>query len=154
MPGRIYSVSFKGVSVSAVQDLFGIYAGAKAFKVHSISLGQVTATAVGNLKLSLNRLPATVTAGSGGTTPSPEPLSPNDTAATITAQANDTTQATTGGTAQTLFADAINVINGYLFLPPAEDRPIVAPSQAFIVSLDSAPGAQTWSGTIVVEELF
>jgi len=154
MTGRVYSVTSAAVSVSAAQDLVCIYTGVKAIKVHSVTIGQITATAVGNLKVRLIRLPATVTAGSGGSTPTPVPLSPNDSAATATAHANDTTQATTGGTAAVLVADAYNVVNGYLYLPPEEDRPVIGPSQAFTVSLDSAPSAEVTSVTVVFEELF
>jgi hypothetical protein len=155
MSGRIYSFSFAGVSVSAVQDLLAVYAGAKAFRVHSVTLGQITQTAVGNLAITHKRLLATVTAGSGGSTPAAVAASPNDTAATITGHANDTTQATSATSTQIVAADAYNVINGYLYMPPEEDRPVVAPNQAYVISLNTAPGsAETMSGTIVVEELF
>lgn len=154
--GRVYNVGFHNVSVTAVQDLIAVYAGStKAFKVHAVSLGQVTATAVGNLAISLRRLTSTVTVGSGGTTPSLLPVGPNDTAATVTAHANDTTQATTSGAVQYMVHDVFNVVNGYLYLPPEEDRITVGPGQAFIVSLDTAPGsAEAMSGWITVEELF
>ena len=65
--GRVYTVEFANVSVSAAHDLIGIYAGSsKAFKLHSVTIGQVTATAVGNLRLRINRLTSAVTSGSGG----------------------------------------------------------------------------------------
>jgi hypothetical protein len=153
MTGRIYSVSFADVSVSADQDLIAVYSGSnKAFKVHSVTIGQKTATAVGNLSVTLKRL-TSLTAGSGGSTPTPVPMNPGDAAATITAHANDTTQAT--GTAVILGADDINVINGWLYMPPAEDRPVIGLNSALVVSLNTAPGsAETFSGTAVVEELF
>jgi hypothetical protein len=154
--GRIYAVSFAAVSVGAVQDLFALYAGTMGFKVHMIELDQVTATAVNNLQLTHKRLPATVTAGSGGTSVTPVPLSSTNAAATVTAHCNDTTQATTSGTAAVLAAHAWNVINGYLYLPPEADRPVIAPNQAFVLSLNSAPSAGSYvtSGTITFEELF
>lgn len=154
MSGRVYTISFAGVGVTAVQDLLAVYSGSvKAFKVHSVVLGQISATAVGNLRVSLKRIEATVTPGSGGTTPTPIPLVFTDTSATITAHVNDTSQAS--GTTQLLVADVFNVINGWLYLPPAEDRPVINPSQAFVVSLDTAPvSSETMSGTITVEELF
>jgi hypothetical protein len=152
---RVYTVNFAGVSVSAVQDLITIFTGAKAIEVHSVVIGQITATSVGNLAVSMKRLPATVTPGSGGSTPTPLPVDYNGTAATVTAHANDTTRTTTAGTPQTLVADVFNVVNGYLYLPPAEDRIIVSPSQAFVLSLDTAPGsAETISGTVTFAELF
>jgi hypothetical protein len=154
--GRVYSIPFANVSVAAVQDLIAIYAGSsKAFRLHSFQIGQITNTTVQNLRLSINRLPATVTAGSGGTTPALNPAQPNDTAATITAHANDTTQATTSGTKAVMLADVFNTVNGYIYLPPGEDRIVVGPNQALSISLDTAPAsAMNMSGTAVVEELF
>lgn len=153
---REYSVQFANVSVSAVQDLIAVYAGASmAFEVHSIQIGQITATAIGNLRISLKRLPATVTAGSGGTTPTPQKLNFGDAAATVTSHVNDTTQATTSGTSSTIIADIFNVVNGYQWIFPPDDRPNFQPSQAAVLSLDTAPGnAETMSGTMIIAELF
>ncbi len=153
---RVFSVQFTGVAVAAVQDLFDLLATTgMAFKVHEVRLGQITTASVGNLRVSLRRLPGTVTVGSGGATATPQKMNFNDAAATFTARTNDTAQATTSGTASIIVSDVFNVINGWLYLPAPEDRPIIAPGQALIVSLDSAPSAsETMSGTIVVEELF
>jgi hypothetical protein len=152
---RVYSVSSAAVSVSADQDLVAIYSGAKAIKIHSVTIGQGTQTAVGNLPITLKRLTATVTSGSGGSAPGPALMNPGDAAATATAHANDTTQATTSGTSSQLAADYYNPINGYLYLPPAEDRPVIGPNSAFIVSLNGAPSATSaTSCTVVFEELF
>lgn len=154
--GRCYTISFKQVSVSAVQDLLAAYCGSsKAISVHSVQLGQITGTTVQNLPITINHLPATVTAGSGGSSVTPQKANPGDAAATITARANDTSQATTGGTKNQLVADVYNTINGYFWQPPIADRPVVEPSAALVVSLDGAPSsALTMSGTITVEELF
>lgn len=156
MTKRVYSVKFSGVNVSAVQDLITVFAGASmAFEVHSIQLGQTTATAIGNLPISLILLPATVTAGSGGTAPTPQKVSgTNDAAATVTAHVNDTVRSTTSGTSSTLFADVYNVLNGYQWVFPEDDRPQCGLSQAIVLSLDGAPGsAQSSSGTLVIGEL-
>jgi hypothetical protein len=153
---RVYSVNFDGVSVSAVQDLIGVYAGASmAFEVHSITLGQITATAVGNLRIALKRLPATVTSGSGGSAVTPQKTNYGDAAATVTARSNDTTVATSSGAVSVVKPDVYNVINGYQWIFPHEDRPIFQPSQACILSLETAPGsAETMSAELVIAELF
>ncbi len=153
---RVYTMQFNNVAVSAVQDLLALYPGANmAIKIHEVVLGQITATVIGNLRVTLKRLPATVSSGSGGAAGTIQAINPDDSAATTTGRTNDTVQATTGGTAQIMRGDIYNVLNGYVFLPPIEDRPIIKPSQAFIVSLDGAPSAaETMSGTIVFEELF
>lgn len=155
MRGRTYTVGFNNISVSAAQDLFGVYAGSvKAFEIEFVKLGQVTQTVLGGLRLRLRYLPATVTSGSGGNAATPKPTNPNDTAATITARINDTTQATTSGTAVDL-PDAWDLPFGYLWMPPEGSRIIIPPSGAFIVSLDQAPGAAiTANGHMAVRELF
>ena len=153
--GRPYSVGFSGVSVSAVQDLFSLLATANmAFEIHFIKLGQITQTTIGGLRVRLRRLPATVTVGSGGTAVTPAALLPSDGAATVTARVNDTTQASTSGTAVDL-PDTWDLPGGFLWMPPEADRPIIRPSQGFIVSLDTTPGAAlTVSGHMVFAELF
>lgn len=152
---RVYTVSSQNVSVSAVQDLLAIYSGSSgAFEVHEFVVGQITATTVGNLRLRIRRLPATVTAGSAGSTPTPSKARTGDASATITAHANDTTQATTSGTALDIRSDVYNPINGYQYLPAPEDRAAANPSEAIAFSLDTAPsGAETMNATAVVAEL-
>lgn len=154
--GRIYTVSFTAVSISAAQDLFNIIAGSsKVIAIHAIELGQVTQTTIGNLRLRVRYLPATVTNGTGGSSVTPRPINVGDNAATFTARANDTSQATSSTTIVDLWSDQWNLLNGFLWVPPAVNRPFVgAPSGAIVVSLDSSPGsAITASGTITVEEL-
>lgn len=155
--GRIYSVPMKAVSATLAQDLWNIIAGANmALAIHSITLGQKNLTAVEMWSLTLRRFPVTVTNGTGGTAPTPAKHNFNDAAATFTARMNDmTTRASTTGTAVDLPCDAMNVLNGFFFLPPPEDRIIIAPNQNLIVGLETPPSAAALlSGSIVVEELF
>lgn len=153
---RVYTSQFSNVSVSGTQDLFNLSSTANmAIKVHEVAIGQVTATTIGNLRLSLKRLPATVTPGTGGGGALIQAINPSDAAATSNVRVNDTSPATTNSTAQVIRSDVFNVLNGYSYLPPIEDRPIMKPSQAFIVSLDTAPGsAEFMNGSIVWEELY
>ena len=154
MNGRIYSVGFKAVTLAAVQDLFGIYAGASmAAELHSVKLAQFTLTAIGSLALRLRKFPTTVTSGSGGSSVTPASLRTTDAAATVTARVNDTTQASTSGTAADM-PDGWDIPFGYLWLPPEADRPIIKPGEAFIVSLDTAPSSVVASGTLVFRELY
>ncbi len=79
---------------------------------------------------------------------------PGDAAATATGRVNDTTQASSSGTAVDLFATAWNTINGLLWVPPNPQRPpVIGLSGAFIVSLDTAPSSLVSSGSILFEEL-
>ena len=153
--GRVYTMAFSNVSVSLAQDMLALYTGVKAIEIHEIVASQITSAVIGNLRCRLVMLPATVTPGSVGAVGTINPVNPNDVAATVTGRTNDTTQATTSGTARTLQADIINVLNGYSHLPFEVDRFIIPPSSAFIFSLDTAPSsAQVWNGTIKFAELF
>ncbi len=151
---RTYSIQFNNASVSAVQDLLSIYCGASmACELHGIVLGQITGVTVQNLRISVKRLPATVTAGSVGNSVTPQKLDRGDAAATATARANDTTQASTSGTAAVIHSDVFNTVNGYQFFWPPEDRPSAGLSEALILSLDTAPSsAMTMSGTVYFAE--
>ena len=151
---RAYTVEFQNVSVSAVQDLIAAYCGASmAIECHGFVIGQITGITVQNLRVTLKRLPVTVTPGSVGTAATPQKMERGDVAATFTARVNDTTQATTSGTAAVLHADVFNTINGYqLFFPPAQ-IPSFGLSEACILSLDTAPlAAMTMNGTLFLAE--
>lgn len=149
---RTYNITFRGVSVSAAQDLCAAYAGASmAIEVVSIVLGQITQTTVENLAISLKHIAATVTAGSGGSSFTPVPDNPTDAGSTFTARINDTSQAS--GTTLYPHADVFNEVNGYQWIFPK--RPSAKPGEALVFSLDSAPAAaRTMSGTMKVRELF
>jgi hypothetical protein len=156
MTGRMYSISFADVSVSAAQDLINVTATANmAFRIHRIELGQRTLTAWESKPVKLVRLPATVTAGSGGSVVTPARLNNGDAAATVTAHANDTTPATTSGAAATLMARDWEFLNGLLVVFTPDERPVIAPGQAVQLNLPTAPSAATlMSGTMLIEELF
>lgn len=156
MSGRIYTTGFQNVSVINPEDLIAVYAGsAKIFALVSVNIGQITGTTVANYRVRLRYLPTTVTAGSGGSAGTVARTVPGDAAATITSRLNDTTQATSSGTAVDIWDDVWNTVNGFLWTPPIPSRPpIIGLSGAFILSLDQAPSpALTISGTVMVEEL-
>ncbi len=156
MTGRIYTMAFSNASLSAVQDLLALYAGAsKIFGVLSVNIGQITGTSLASMRVRLRYLPTTVTSGSGGAAATPHPFVPGDVAATVTGRVNDTTQATSSGTAIDLWDDVWNNVNGFLWVPPAPSRtPIIGLSGAFIVSLDTAPAsAIVANGSVMFEEL-
>src|SRR5437899_2052791 len=109
---RVYSIVFENVTVAAVQDLFYVKASATnglALRRASLSAGGVIASA--EIRLRLKRLPATVTVGSAGTAPTIQKVQSRlGVAALSAARANDTTQATTSGTAVNLANWQWNVI--------------------------------------------
>jgi hypothetical protein len=153
--GRIYTLSFNNVTLSAVQDALAVYAGSsKIFAVLSVDLGQITGTTVANLRVRLLYLPSTVTAGSGGSVGTIVRYLPGDAAPTVTGRTNDTTQATSSGTATEIAGGVWNTVNNYLWLPPVPSRPpVIGLGGAFILSLDTAPGSLVANGTVTIEEL-
>jgi|SRR6185437_266452 len=153
---RFYSIQFANVSISAAQDLFSVLSTASmAFRLCEFQLSADAPTVTAGLRISIKRLPVTVTVGSGGAACTVNSLASTNAAATITARSNDTTRATTSGTAATLFSASINVLNGWQFLPPPEYRPSFAPSQGLVIGMEVAPSSTTvFDGYAVLEEAF
>ena len=155
MTGRVYSVEFQNVSVTVVQDLFLLQStSGMAFKLLEIVLGQVSITTVEELRVSLKRFSGAYTAGTGGSAVTPVKHNFGDAGATVTAISNATGQ-TSGGTSATLRADTFNEVNGYQYLAIPDREIIIAPSQALVFSLDTAPSAaRLMSCTVTFEEMF
>ena len=156
MAGRLYTVSIADVAVSASQDLINITStSGMAFKLWRIELGQKTLTTWEAKGVTLKRFPATVTAGSGGSAATPRPVNAGDAAATVTARINDTTPMTTSGTAVTLLARDWEFLNGFIWVPMPDERPVFGPSTGCAINLPTAPsGSMTVSGFAVIEELY
>lgn len=154
--GRMYTVEFNNVAVTALQDLINLTAtSGMAFKLHRIELGQKTLTSWEAKEVKVIRFPATVTAGSGGTSATPQKLNSGDAAATVTAHVNDTTPMTTNATASIVLAREWELLNGFSHVFAPDERPVIAPSQGVAINLGTAPsGSMTCSGTVVFEELY
>lgn len=154
---RKYQVTFSGVSVSAAQDLVQITgASGRLFRILRQWVGVTdTSLATGQaLKLRARFLPATVTVGSGGTTGiTPSKIDPGDAAcSSSTCATNNTTQATTNGTAVVLYANGVHLYQGenWTYTQP----PIIGPSEAFVFELlSTVSGTVTLSGGVDFEEL-
>lgn len=154
---RTYTCVTENVSLTAAQDLAQIKNASGSNKMLRIKRCEFNVTdsspaASQMLRFRARLLPATVTDGSGGTTPTPQPLDHGDVAATFSALMNNTTQATTSGTASVLWADGAFLLSGVdeVFIQP----PTVAPAQSFVFELLNAPtGTVHGSTTITVEEI-
>jgi hypothetical protein len=154
--GRIYTISFSKISVSSVQDLWNVAAtSSMAFELHSINLGAEGVSAAEEVTISISRLTATVTNGTGGSSVTPASISPTQTGATVTARRNDsTTRASTSGSTTNLFYDTWQLTNGYIYQWAPEDRLQFSLSQNMIIGLETAPAAShNVSGSITVAEL-
>jgi len=154
--GRMYSVSFEAVAVTAAQDFFEISpADDKPVLVHGLYLSQ--ASDVGDAAdemLRIKILRGHTTSGSGGSAPTPAPLqSSAGTAAGFAAEVNNTTIAS-AGTAVDLHAEAFNIRAGLQYIPTPEARPGASQANTtLIVRLMAAPAdSLTMSGTLILEE--
>ncbi len=155
MQGRVYSVTFSAVAVSAAQDLFEITpADDKPVEIVGIELGQSSdaGDAMDEL-LQISIIRGHATSGSGGSAPTPAPMGTADAAAGFTAEVNNTTIASTG-TAVTLHTGCWNVRAGYINWFPEGMRPTASQGNTTIVVRQTAPAdAITMSGTLYVREL-
>jgi hypothetical protein len=155
--GRIYRVTFDNVSVSAAQDLVFIPgATGKMIRILHRWVGSTDGNIPTAQMLQLRErfLPATVSLGSGGTTGiTPSKTDPGDSACSVTTAAtNNTSKATTNGTAVQLFATGVHIFNGY---DDDIDAPYpIGPSEAYVFELESAvSGTVHLSGGVEFEEI-
>jgi hypothetical protein len=159
LPARIYTVTFENVSVAASQDLFEITpADDKPIQIWGWEIDNVGGTAdAGDAQEEFWRLllrTGHATSGSGGTAPTPAAVVSTDGAAGFTAEANNTTIASTG-TTRDIWAGGLNVrIPGPFFLPP-ELCPVLSQADTRVVLrlLSTPADAVSCSGTIWVAEL-
>jgi hypothetical protein len=159
--GRLYVVEFHNVSATVQQDFF--YIKPAADKICIIELVKIAAAGgtadAGDAQEELwdiecLYLPATVTASSGGNSFTPVPKLVNDTAAGFTARINDTTKATSSGTAVNRDSDGMNNRIPYIWNPNPEHRDIVANAAAFVCRLNTTPNdAILLNGTMLVREM-
>ena len=151
--GRMYTASFGGVAVTAIQDLFEVNAPSDAtVAIHSIAVGQSSDygdSEAEGLRVQISRAPTA--SGTGGSTLTPRPHEEGDAAFGGTVEANNTGQAT--GTV-TIHEDTFNVQAGWAYKPTPEERIVISPGGRLVVELPVAPGeALTMSGSITFEEI-
>lgn len=154
--GRMYTVEFNNVAVTAAQDLFELTpADDKPLRIHGWMVGQSSdAGDAQDELLRVQLIRGYTTSGSGGSTATPRPLNRSDAAAGFTCEINNTTVANTG-TTHTLHSDVFNVRAGMPFWFPPESRPEVSQADTTLVlRLPGAPAdSLTMSGVMYVEEL-
>lgn len=151
---RLYTVTFNAVAVTAAQDLFELTpADDKPITIIGWALDQTTDFGdAAAEQLGLQVIRGFTASGSGGSTPTPAPLDPNDTAAGFTAEANNTTLANTGTTA-TLYSAGWNVQAGCRDFLPEGMQPKATQANTTIVLRMTAPADSiTLNGTIWVAE--
>ena len=143
--GRIYTVSYQGTITAAGGDvdlLEILPADDRPVKLRGFLLSQISEVADAaeeGLRVSVLRLPATVTSGSGGSAVTPAPMDSADAAAGAACECNNTTVATTNGTAVTLAEIGWNNRNSpYDFwYPDANFCPKAKQGEALLVRLQT-----------------
>lgn len=152
---EVFTIVCENQSVTAAEDILAAYA-ASGKKLHLLALELAASgqTTVGNWPLRIRYLPATVTAGSGGAAVTPHNVNPDGAAPSFIARRNDTTQASSSGTATTVVATQFNPLNGYYWQAPTPvgDEPKADQSAAFVLSLDSVTGTLSVSATMWLRE--
>lgn len=156
MAGRIYTVVFTAVAVTASQDFFELTpADDKPVELVALYLSQYSDAADAQDELvSWSIIRGFTTSGSGGSAPTPRPVNRSDAAAGFTAEVNNTTKANTG-TTNTLHQDSFNVRAGLIWIPTPEMQHSASQADTtLVVRLDVAPAdSLTMNGTLYVREL-
>ncbi len=153
--GRMYSVEFSKIAVTADQDFFELTpADDKPIAIHAVYLSQSSDLAdAAEEILNIKIIRGLATSGSGGGTSTPAVLNPIDTAAGFTCEVNNDTLSSTG-TPIDLHSDSWNIRAGLQLVFPPELRPSSNEGKLLVVRLMEDPAdAVTMSGTCYVEEL-
>lgn len=157
--GRMYQVPIPFVAQTAQIDFFELTAAAeKPCLIHEIYLANSTEVgdaAEEQLTLKLKRASGTVTSGSGGTAPTPVPVNPDDAAAGMTAEVNNTTKLVVGTgtiTDERLYGWNVRMPFQMIFTP--ETRPKIKGGEKKVLELTTTPADSiTMGGYALVEEL-
>lgn len=159
VPIRRYSVVLENSAQAGAIDFFEITAAAgKPIALLGLDIGQATElgdAAEEQIRWFIKRASGSYTSGSGGSTPTPAPINPNDASVGFSVESLNTTQLVVGsGALTTLHASTFNVRVGLQMFWTPETAPIAGGSQALVVGLAAAPAdSVTWTGTAYVAEL-
>jgi hypothetical protein len=158
MTDRVYTINGGPTANTVKIDFFSISpADDIPCSIHAVYIGQTSEFGDAqdeNLEVFLTRGGTAMTAGSGGSAPTPQPLSSKEQAAGFTARALDTTIATfTSGVV--VHRDAFNVRAGWQYIPAPEDRIVVSQANGGLsCSLNAAPAdSVTWTITAYIGEM-
>ena len=150
--GRMYTVVMDAIGVTAAKDLLRLSAPSDAVVIiHEVSVSQDSDAGDSEAEQLVLQLQRSSTDGTG-TSATPEPLHEGDAAFGGTAVTNLTADTTIDGAP--LWREGVNVQAGFRYFPTPETRPVISPSDRFVVRLDAAPGdSLTMNLVCVFEEL-
>ena len=148
--GRMYTVQFTDVAVTAQQDLFQIESNTVPAIIHAVYLSQITDVgdaAAENLSISINRVTDVVTDDLATVQ-----IDNGDATQLADVAINETTELVTG--LVRIHSEAWNIALPFVFLPTPEMRPVVEVGNVIVVNLNTTPADSiTMSGTIYFEEV-
>lgn len=153
--GRMYTVEFADVAVTAAQDLFEVVAAADSIvALHAIYINQNSDVGdAAEEMLTVKIQSGQTTSGSGGTAPTAVPLALGDAAFGGTVEVNNTTEAS-AGTIVDHHSDTFNIRTGWQYIPTPEMRKVLSPSGRMTITLITVPAdSLTMSGTVYIEEI-
>jgi hypothetical protein len=154
--GRIYTVSYIGTLANAGgnSDLLELLpADDKPVRLRGLILSQsseVGDAAEEGLRITIQMMNATVTGGSGGSAVTPCPIKHSATAAGVAVECNNTTVATTSGSAVTFADFNWNIRNSPYEMWFPDDRfcPFAVQTEALLVRMETTP-ADDITGSVV-----
>jgi hypothetical protein len=153
---RVYTVSTKNVTISAAQDLIGVKGSTgKTCRVRRVwvYMNDTTLQTAQGLRLNLKYGSATVTLGSGGSSPTPRPVDAGDAAASFTAVANATTPSTTSGSFVDIMPAGGHNFAGFDYTFPRGEEPVFGLNEGVIFELlSTVSGTCAYSSGMTVEE--
>ena len=142
--GRKYTVPYSGTITNAGGDsdlLELLPADDKPVKLIGFIISQISEVgdaAEEGVRISVILLPATVTSGSGGSSVTPAPPNSSDTAAGFAAECNNTTVATTSGSAVTRLEMGWNERNTpFDFIWPQDFEPVARQGEAIVIRMQT-----------------
>jgi hypothetical protein len=152
--GRVYTVTGEAITGASLVDLVSVKGSTgKTVKIKRIRFGATDTTlpTAQMIEWVLKYLPATVTAGSGGSAATPGPVDPGDAAASFTARVGDTTGATSNGTTVKVIDGGDHIYQGVDV--PVPDCPVCGLNEQLTLTiLSTLSGTAHLSVTVWVEE--
>lgn len=155
---RMYSVQTSAVTLAEARDVWEVLAAAvKPVIIHGWSIFQTSDVKDAEeeiLRLTATRGVGSVTSGSGGAAGTIHPLDDADAAAGATVETNNTTQMLVGtGTLEILEQFAWNIRIPWVHYYTPETRPLVKPSDRWVLGITAPADAVTFGSTLWFEEL-
>ncbi len=147
--GRMYTVQFSDVAVTAQQDLFQIESLVVPVIIHGVFISQISDvgdTAAENLGIRIARVTDIVTDDLATVQ-----LDKGDATQNADVAVNETTELVTG--LEIIHSEAWNIALPFVWMPPPEMRIIGQVGDVIVVNLNTTPAdSLTMSGTLYFEE--